>query len=145
MRTHTLQDDQHYDEDPATGAVRHQWIRVQEHWETIGGDGKPYVREATREDAIYHHLRSNAGLSDARREIHKMGGVSDVIGEPLTGVRHVVRYETSSAWEVISDIEPVDELAEIASTPPCPHPPDQMMKVGLPNRTMCGRCATYLD
>src|ERR1700731_2575577 len=106
MRKHVLQDDQHYETD-AAGVVRHQRILVEEHWETLGADGEPYVREATREDAIYQHLHSNAALSDARREIHKIGGDSDVVGEPLTGVRHVIRYETSSTWEAISEIEPL--------------------------------------
>lgn len=144
-RNHVIQDDQQYETD-STGAVRHQRILVEEHWETIGGDGKPYVLEATREDAIYAHLRSNAGLSDARREIHELGGQSEVVGEPLTGVRHVVRYETSSAWEVISDVEPLDELAEIANTQPCDHPPDRAMNVGAygKSKMMCGRCCTYL-
>jgi hypothetical protein len=56
----------------------------------------------------------------------------------------VVRYETSSTWEVFSDIEPLDELTEIANVKPCPHPPDRIMNVASygPPRMMCGRCST---
>lgn len=146
MRRNTLQDDQHFETDP-NGAIRHQRILVEERWETIGADGKPYASEATRDDAIYRHLHSNSALSDSRREIEKMGGVSDVIGEPLTGVRKVVRYETSSTWEAISEIEPLDELHEIANTEPCPHPADRILHHTsvIHDRPLCGRCATYLD
>lgn len=139
-----LQDDQHYETDSA-GAIRHQRILVEEHWETIGADGKPYVREATREDAIFVHLRSNADLSDTRRELQQNGGHSDVVGEPLCGVRHVVHYETSSTWEAISETEPLDELAEIANTQPCQHPAEHIMKIGRDRQPLCGRCCTYLS
>lgn len=145
MRKQVLQDDQHYETDSA-GAVRHQRILVEERWETIGADGEPYCSEASREDAIYRHLHSNAALSDSRREIQKLGGESDVVGEPLLGVRKVVRYETSSIWEAISDVEVLDELDEIANTKPCPHPADRILHntSRINDRPLCGRCATYL-
>lgn len=139
----TIQDDQHFETNPDGSAVRWQSIRVQEWWETIGADGKPYVTQATRDEAIYEHLKSNAGLSNQRAEMTARGIACDVIGEPLHGVRHVVRYETASAWEDAGDIEPVDVLAEIADQQPCPHPPERAMKGGsryTSEHWFCGRC-----
>lgn len=122
-----------------TGAPRWQYTRVEEWWETLGADGKPYVRCATRADAIDRHLRSNAGLSDHRQWMTEHGKQpGTIIGEPLTAIRHVTRHETHTSWEVVDEAESLDELTEITNTQPCAHPQEWIYE--STGRHYCGRC-----
>lgn len=146
MDRHVIQDDQHFEQDEH-GVIRHQRIYVEERWETIGADGKPYSSEATREDAIYRHVTSNAHLADSVEDLARHGHQSEKsYGEPLRGVRKVMRYETSSTWEVASDFEELDEMTEQLNLPPCPHPPDRAMNSGsrINSYRFCGRCCERL-
>lgn len=149
--TRTVQDDQHYEED-ANGMMRSQWIKVEERWETLGADDKPYCREATREDAIHRHLRSNGFLAAQQASAQAHGVALHNVTEPLTAIRKVTRYAVSSVWEVESDREALDEMTEQLRLPPCMHPDDRRMWSGRYNADgpcgdghwFCGRCCEKL-
>lgn len=146
MDRNVLQDDQHY-ETNADGAVRHQWIRVLERWESLLADGSTYCSAASREDVIFEHLHSNAHMAHHAKFMAERGEPPATHGEPLTTVRRVVRYEISSTWEVVSQTEQLDELAEIASLPPCPHPAERIQDSGSRSRSrrFCGRCGATIE
>lgn len=146
MDRNVLQDDQHY-ETTADGAVRQQWIRVVERWESLLPDGQTYCSAASREDVIFQHLHSNAHMAHHAKWMAERGEPPATHGEPLTAVRRVVRYEISSTWEVASPIECMDELVEIASMPPCAHPPASIQETGPSRnrRRYCGRCGETLE
>lgn len=131
----TLQDDQHY-ETTADGTSRWQRMVVEERWESLQPDGTAWCSEATREDLIRRHLRSNAHFADHAEWLKEHPQIEghEFDPVPLARIRKVTRYETGSAWEVVSDVEDLDEMTELLNQPPCQHPVDKIYD-GL-----CFRC-----
>ena len=143
MRCTELQSDQH-SEIAADGTLRTQWIHVEEYWETVGPDGKVVVRDATRDDVIDSHIRSNDAFQYYRELAAARGEVARYQGTEMCGVRKVVRYETSSTWEVADTVEPLNEATVRAEAQPCSHPQDRVSGGYRGTRPFCGRCGETL-
>lgn len=136
MNRKTLQDDQHYETAP-DGTARWQRICVEERWESLQPDGSVWTSEATREDLIFRHLQSNAHFADHAQWLTEHNHPKKAEyepGVPLARIRKVTRYETGSAWEVVSEVEDLDEMTELLNQPPCTHPVDRI------HDGLCHRC-----